>query len=349
MFLNSIMKINFFNNIYRSTKCSGINYPQKIKAKTKFQTLKDLFINNNNGLKELSNIKSDTFGTSCKGSIPLTNFMKQFKSEKELQKIIKKGLSTNKDGYAYSFLKTTANKPLSTSFVHDCSVMYLYNENKNTHFLYHIFPQTPKKEIDYMIKNFMPEGYTHASIVPGSREYTNTHKEYLPNVFNSIKNINNNAIINVYHNSSFYPEVVGYKGKMYEIMNKEVAEQVINKGNILTDYGQATFNIKDIHTGNTIIKIHYTNTSEELEELRQKFNKNNEYTKEIKKILNKLIDERKAEIKKIENHQSIKELDKFLETKDYDEYIRGWIEHSHHGYSHIIKTLKDKLKLKIGE
>ena len=51
---------------------------------------------------------------------------------------------------------------------------------KNTHFLYHVHPETSKTELDYMVKTFMQEGYTNASIVPGGKFWTSSHKKYLP-------------------------------------------------------------------------------------------------------------------------------------------------------------------------
>jgi hypothetical protein len=47
------------------------------------------------------------------------------------------GMSTYPDKEARRFLKASMDVPLSTCEVRDCSVIYLYNTNTSTHFLYH--------------------------------------------------------------------------------------------------------------------------------------------------------------------------------------------------------------------
>ena len=69
-----------------------------------------------------------------------------------LDKLYKRGLSTNTEGWSDCFLKSGADNPLSTSSVYDCSVMYLFNKDTNTHFLYHSYYKKNQDEFDRRIQ-----------------------------------------------------------------------------------------------------------------------------------------------------------------------------------------------------
>lgn len=325
------MKIYGINQTQKNFKLNKTSPNVNFKAGLNLKVLKDVFVKNKGqGLKKLVDIYPGAYGTQCRGSIPLNNFFKLFPSRQELENVIKKGLSTDDQGFAYSFLKTSGNNPVSTSFVQDCSVIYLYNKNRNNHFLYHMYSEVDKKELEYMIKTFMKEGYTKASIVPGSNRWSEVHKGYLPMVFDTLKSNNPKAIVNVYHNTSKVPEIVGYKGAMFQI-----------DSNILADWGQATFKISDAYVGNTLTKIHYANSVEVLNKLKKYFDKQ-KYDIEIKKVLNRLILERQNEIKKIQSFKNLDELYRFLETKTKD-YLNGCFEYSHEGYNEVIRNQIIKL------
>ena len=323
-----IYAITQTQKIYQLNQTSpNVNF----KAGLNLKVLRDIFVKNKGqGLAKLVDIHSGPYGTQCKGSIPLSNFFKLFPNRHELANVIKKGLSTNDQGFAYSFLKTSGNNPVSTSYVQDCSVVYLYNKNVNKHFLYHMYPTVDKKELEYMIKTFMKEGYTKASIVPGTNNWTEVHKNYLPMVSQTLKKCCPRAIINLYHNTSKTPEIVGYKGAMFQI-----------DSNIFANWGQSTFKISDIATYNTLIKIHYADSIEELQKIRKYFNKQ-KYDVEIKKVLNTLIDERQNGIKRIQSCKSLEELDKFLASKGIN-YLSDYEEYNHNGYGQVIKNYKNKL------
>ena len=200
----------------------------------------DVFQHSESGLSEIKNVRQGRFGSICDGSKPLKPFMELFHSETFFQKrILKKGLSTPTDAGAPAFLKSKANNPLSTSEVHDCSVAYFYNQVNNTHFLYHIHPNQDERMIKRYIRDFMPEGFQKACIIPGRNYWTVTHKETLPIIFNAIKSINPKSHVEVFHYSTEMPEIVGYRGSVYEILNKNYY-QFMRK-----EDGQATFKITD--------------------------------------------------------------------------------------------------------
>lgn len=325
------MKIHQINLSSKIISVDRKSHEVNFKAGLNIKLLRDIFVRNKNqGLQNLVDISVGNYGTQCKGSIPLTEFFNFFKDKKELENIIKKGLSTNTDGFAYSFLKTNANKPVSTSYVQDCSVIYLFNKEKNTHFLYHMYPQVDQKELEYMIRTFMKEGYTKAAIVPGTSFWASMHKRYLPMVFDTLKLNNPKATLNVYHNTSKAPEIVGYKGNMFQINTDSLA-----------NLGQATFKISDINVPNTLIKLHYANSLDELKELKRYFARQ-DYDVEIKRVLYELIDERQNEIKKIQSCKSIDALENFLSTKS-EEYLNSFYEYNHEGYRSVIRDHSIKL------
>lgn len=340
------MKIN--NNFIQNTPA----YKTKPSQQTAFSGLKlskkflnDVFLLqnqlSNKGLKSLKNIRSGEFGTVCKGSIPLKPFWAHFDKHERL-KLKHIGLSTNADGFPRSFLKSSADKPLSTSLVHSCSVMYLYNKPTNTHFLYHASEEVPKSELGYMVKNFMPEGCTHAIIKPGDGYWSDVHKITLPEMFDAIRQNATDAIINVYHDSTKYPEIVGYKGMLYEIPNRDVLLQ----NNINPeDYGQASFTISDIQGFDTIDAIKYDAFNREsIEELKKKFAKNS-WDIEMKKVVNKILEGRETVIEEIEDCKTPQELESFLTSHDKSFAETYWRALAEKRKSFTLKQNKSKSHL----
>lgn len=251
------------------------------------KALKDLFVrvqSPSDSLSRIKHVRPGQFGTVCDGSKPLADFADAVMDE-DFDKICKSGFSTNIGGWAGCFLKSKAYRPLSTSCVFDCSVMYLFNKDKNTHFLYHAYYNTPEEDFKDLIKIFMKEGYTSASLVPGDRYWHDRHELTLDAMFHVLKKSNPDAKINIFHLDSKCPEIVGYKGEMYEIFNR---------GYAFTNHpsGQASFPISDMRSSNTIKRIQYDGDSlANLNKLRNKFAAAG-YDDEILKALSQFIDEK---------------------------------------------------------
>ena len=183
------------------------------------------------------------------------------------------GLSTNKDGYADSFLKTSANRPISTSYVHDCAVMYLYNDKTKTHAIYHAAPNTKRTKLDFIINTLMPEGFTHGNIIPGDYIFYREQEPNLKNMFELMKSNNPSAVVNVFYSITRFPEIVGYKGQVFQIPNK-IVEKQMKKGVLdATDSGQASFKILDTTGFNTFNEIHGNADLEKCELLKNDFSK----------------------------------------------------------------------------
>lgn len=277
--------------------------------------VKNIFSPFKNGLSKIEDIKAGVKGgTTCKNSLPLKNFWKNTDTFQR-EKLENTGMSTNTVGYARCFLKAKADVPISTSFVHDCTVMYLYNSNTETHCLYHAEAEAQKSILEYIAETLMPEGFTSGAIIPGCSLWISSHVGNMLNMFDVMKSKNPKAVVNVYHSCSTAPEIVGYKGLMYEIPNIEILFQRRMKSEYVRDYGQASFNIVDIQSYNTISRIlHNCNTLQECDAEKEYFRKNTSYPKEIKECFYNAINKRRTFIEKINNANSLETLDAVVKT-----------------------------------
>ena len=235
-----------------------------------------------NGVTKIKNLRPGRYGTECQYSTPLEPFEYSC-GLKEIKGLYKKGLSTNNDAWADAFLKSSADTPISTSSVHDCSVMYLFNKDTNTHFLYHSYYNMEEDEFIFLIKNFMSEGFSSAEILPGSRTWYMRHFETLPVMLQAIKASNKKAVVNVRHYSSKLPEVVGYKGHLYEIPNDRIALG-------FSDKGQASFKICDVRAKDIMEEIESHSQSHQKLEMLRKWYAEKGFDKEILNVINGLLD-----------------------------------------------------------
>ncbi|GEM_PF-2049531 len=305
--------------------------------------IRDLYTKNSEkGLTSISDITAGRYGTVCKGSIPLSNLFNQM-DRRKIQILKQIGISTNNLGIGSCFLKSSADKPLSTSFVQSCSVMYLYNGADNTHFMYHIYEDIQKPTLDFLIQHFMQNGYTDAAIVPGHKWFKDTHELYLSKVFEAIQTNNPKAKINVYHFSSHSPEIVGYKGMVYEISNDSALKALkegVNPRYILPT-PQATFKIQDVRHFPDLYELSYCNDLKSINAKKEKV-KSAKYDMEIKKVLFSILDERRKDIQRIEKCSSMEELDR-LGKELYDRDIQSYFNWGYKGYQNVIAAKRNSL------
>lgn len=248
--------------------------------------LSDIFIRQSNQpaqkVFKLKKLKAGKFGTECKNSSPLKNFDNSVDFDK-LKELYKNGFSTNTDGWADCFLKSKANNPLSTSSVYDCSVMYLFNKDTNTHFLYHSSFRSEQKDFDFLIKTFMPEGFTKAEILPGAKRWLERHSLTLPEMVKAIQSNNKQAEIKIRHYNSKMPEIVGYMGELYEIPNQRIEMGFYDKG-------QASFRMCDLKAKSLINELDFNSSSiEKIAATRQVYEQEIADT-EILKIVHRQLD-----------------------------------------------------------
>ena len=270
------------------------------------KNLIDTFTNSSNtkkGLEEIREIQAGKYGTVCKGAKPLMDFVDIVGDEK-YEKLLIEGISTNREGWANSFLKSKSNIPLSTSSVQDCSVMYLFNEKAKTHFLFHTYYQNTEKDFLKIINTFMPEGFDKANIVPGNKYWLDRHKQTLPEMFKAIKKSNPKANVNVSYNSSKLPEIICYNGEVYETPNQLVMLGFDNSG-------QASFKICNLNEETLNYIKNAGDTSKEILKIKDKILTKN-YTPEITEIFNQILNQRLAMIKDIENCSTLEELKELI-------------------------------------
>ena len=156
----------------------------------------------------------------------------------------------------------------------------------------------------------MPEGFSHAALVPGDKYFFSRHSNYLPKIFEVIKSKEPKAIVSVYHFMSTLPEVVGYKGKVYQIKNAHDTN------------GQATFKIQDYKTYEIFKVVNSCNTLEELQAAEKCIKGANKYSKYIKEILLNALNHRQTMIKKIQNCQTQEKLDELINAQE-EEFLWG--------------------------
>ena len=341
-----VVKINDYQPVY--------NKPVFRKTGLKSALTKDFFVKDSavtlqDSITEIKDIMPVAFaGTKCKGAFMLPDFWKSIapKNLAEVFRLKLLGLSTNKDGYADSFLKTYSNRPVSTSFVHDCAVMYLYNDKTKTHAIYHAAPNTKVKKLDFMIKTLMPEGFTNACIIPGDYSFYRQQEPNMKNMFKLMKQNNPSAPVNVFYGINRFPEITGYKGQVFQIPNKEVEKQM--KSGILdaTDFGQASFRISDTGGYNTFDFIYgECDNIEELESLKNRFKKK-KFPKLVSEILSKEIEKQKDVLMLINKSKSLEELNDWNEIFTEDKFKTIFLKKREEILIKMLEKVQDENSLK---
>ncbi len=326
-----IGQYNSCNYKYSMQKSYTPVFGFKLKPQLLFDVFTKSYLPASNKISGIKNIHPGEYGTECSGSIPLKNFEEVFTGT-ELSKFYKTGISTNTGGWANSFLKSSADNPLSTSSVYDCSVLYLFNKETNTHFMYHSYYNVKRDFFNYLIRTFMPEGISDAAIIPGDSRWFKYHKNTLQEMFASIKNSNKSTHINVYHNNSSLPEIVGYKGTLYEIPNQRAAMG-------LSDKGQASFKICDLQISTILDDIEYNAVTTKRISAQRELFISEKYDIEVLKILNNILDERQQHISKIEACRTLEELENTKKSFNSSELLKYFNAFEHQKRKMLSATL----------
>ena len=279
------------------------------------KTLKDIYIKNRpaikpaeKGIESITGIRGGFAGTMCNESTPLKNFWTRFSLHE--QKVLRRqGISTNVLREPRSFVKTSAEKPISTSGVCDCSALYLYNDKTKTHSMYHAAPDVSKKELDTTIRDLMSEGVTHGVIIPGRAEFHEEHVRNMKNMFDLLKKYNPNVKVNVKHTSEYVTEIVGYRGDVFENTFTQAC-----RGNINLEVGEgafATFKVVDMQGYNTFDKILFdANNLKQAKELKLWFRKQG-FPKESLDVFMRKLDERVKYLKDISKIKTVEQLENY--------------------------------------
>ena len=285
------------------------------------KTLKDIYIKNRAAIKPakkgidfITDVRPDELGlggTRCNESTQLKTFWKRF-SLHEQEVLKRQGISTNVLREPRSFVKTSSEKPISTSGLCDCSALYLYNANTKTHAIYHAAPDVSKKELDTTIRDLMSEGVTHGVIIPGRSLFCDVHVYNMNNMLELLKKYNPDMKVNVKHSSDWVTEIVGYRGDVFENTFAQA-----RSGNINFEFGEASlasFKVVDMQGYNTFDKILFdANNLKEAKELKQWFKKQN-FPKESLDVFLQKLDERVKSLKEISKIKSLRELESYSKT-----------------------------------
>lgn len=285
------------------------------------KTLKDIYIKNRaaiqpakKGIDFITDVRPDELGlggTRCNESTPLKTFWKRF-SLREQEVLKRQGISTNILREPRSFVKTSAETPISTSGVCDCSALYLYNAKTKTHMMYHAAPDVSKKELDMTIRDMMSEGVTHCVIIPGRSLFCDVHVYNMNNMLELLKKYNPDVKVNVKHSSDWVTEIVGYRGDVFENTFTQA-----RRGNINFEFGEAalaSFKIVDMQGYNTFDKILFdANDLKQAKELKLWFVKQN-FPKESLVVFLQKLDERVKYLKEISKIKSVEELEVYSKT-----------------------------------
>lgn len=126
------------------------------------------------------------------------------------------GISTEAGGYGGGYLTGSIGKPLSTTDVHTCALLNLFNTKTSQQVLYHVYHATPmQKIVDFIRKNF-PD-FTGVNIVGGDQFKTiNTMRE----IEKAIDSVNPNIPKTYYHTLSENPQLVACNGEISYIEGK---------------------------------------------------------------------------------------------------------------------------------
>ena len=153
----------------------------------------------------------------------------------------------------------------------------------------------------------MPEGFTKADILPGDRKWYMRHWETLPQMLKALKASGQKAEIDVHHYSSQLPEIVGYNGNLYEIVNRRTALG-------LSDKGQASFRVCDLRVNSLVGEIDFNACTTKKIALQRKRFAAEKYDPEVIKILNNLLDKHEGKVKQIEVCNTPEELDAVIKS-----------------------------------
>ena len=129
----------------------------------------------------------------------------------------------------------------------------------------------------------LTEGFSKAEILAGSTNWYLRHAQTLPEMLKALRGNNAHANISVCHYSSKMPEVVGYKGDLFEIPNRVVAMGGYDKG-------QASFKVCDLKAHDLLYELEFNATSLKKIALIRQLYEQEPLDKEVVKIINKELD-----------------------------------------------------------
>lgn len=126
------------------------------------------------------------------------------------------GLSTECGGYGGGWLTGSIDTPLSTTDIHTCAVLNLFNINTLKQVLFHVYHKTNANRIEQFIRKYFPD-FTHVNIVGGDQYPTiNTIRK----IEEAVNNVNINAPKKYWHTLCHNAQIVAKNGEISHIKGK---------------------------------------------------------------------------------------------------------------------------------
>lgn len=126
------------------------------------------------------------------------------------------GRSTEDGGYGGGYLTGSIDTPLSTTDVHTCALLNLFNEYTSMQALYHVHHKTPVQQIVDFIRKIFPD-FSGVNIAGGDQFQTvNTMRK----IAEAVDNVNPNAPKTYFHTVCENPQLVACDGEISYIKGK---------------------------------------------------------------------------------------------------------------------------------
>ncbi len=126
------------------------------------------------------------------------------------------GISTEEGGYGGGYLTGNIDTPLSTTDVHTCALLNLFNEYTSKQALYHVHHKTPVQQIVDFIRKIFPD-FSGVNIAGGDQFQTvNTMRK----IAEAVDNVNPNAPKTYFHTVCENPQLVACDGEISYIKGK---------------------------------------------------------------------------------------------------------------------------------
>lgn len=126
------------------------------------------------------------------------------------------GFSTGEDGCGGGWLVGDIDTPLSTTDVHTCALLNLFNVDTLKQALFHVYHETNANRIEQFIRKIFPD-FTHVNIVGGDRFRTvNTMRK----ISDAVDNVNINAPKTYWHTITENPQLVAQNGEISFVKGK---------------------------------------------------------------------------------------------------------------------------------
>lgn len=120
------------------------------------------------------------------------------------------GISTEEGGYGGGYLIGAVDRPLSTTDIHTCALLNLFNINTFKQALYHVYDKTSVEKIVEFIRKIFPD-FTGVNIAGGDQLPT---KNTMRKIAEAVDSVNPNVPKTYFHTVCENPQLVTCNGEI---------------------------------------------------------------------------------------------------------------------------------------